>query len=506
MLGGLTAPLASAYRAPIGALRGRRVLVLNWRDVRHSQAGGAELYMHQIARRWVAVGAVVTWLTAREPGAARREVIDGIEVRRAGGTLGVYVRTAARLLRTGRRFDVVVDCQNGIPFFSPVFTGWAVPTVQVVHHVHQDQFATRFSPPMAALGRFLERRAARGVYRNRAIVAVSASTRQELRRRLGFRGPIFIVPNGTIDVPARSGLRNPDPTVVVVSRLVAHKRIDLLIHHVAAALPRLSRLRVDIVGDGPELPALRRMATELGVEGVVTFHGRQPDAVRDELLRRAWLAVSTSDAEGWGCSVIEAAAWGVPCLAREAAGIRDSVVDRRTGWLVGRDEDLAAALVIRLRELADDECAAQVAAACQAWARNFSWERAAALLAGVLVHEIGVDGALRRGTMQRRTARPDAYTVAQFASLPGVDPRTLLRVTDEVHIDGDRVTALLGGCDEFDAFEFLSRRGIRDPEVRLALCWDLLTGPAGAPAFCPASPLAADAPSVPERPVERRVS
>lgn len=480
--GGVTAPLAPAYTAPIDALRGRRVLVLNWRDVRHSQAGGAELYMHQIARRWVAAGVVVTWMTAREPGAACREVIDGIEVRRAGGPLGVYVRTAVRLLRTGRRFDVIVDCQNGIPFFSPVFTGWAVPTVQVVHHVHQDQFTTRFSPPMAALGRFLERRAARGVYRDRPIAAVSASTRQELRRRLRFRGPIFIVPNGTLDVPALPGPRTPDPTVVVVSRMVVHKRIDLLVRHVAAAAARLPRLRVEIVGDGPELPALRRLVTELGMDGVVTFHGRQSDAVRDELLRCAWLTVSLSDAEGWGCSVIEAAAWGVPCLARDAAGIRDSVVDTSTGWLVGPDEDFAATLVTRLHELADDEFAARVSATCQAWARHFSWDRAAALLAGVLVHEIGTDAALRHGPIQRRTARSDAYTVARFTPLSGVDSRTLLRVTDEVHMDGDRVTALLGGCDEFDALEVLTRRGVRDLEVRPALRCDLLAGP---PRFLP---------------------
>ena len=98
---------------------------------------------------------------------------------------------------------MVVDCQNGIPFFSPLFAGTDVPVVQVIHHVHQDQFATRFPAPVAALGRFLEGPATRRVYGPRAVVAVSPSTRQELRRRLRFRGPIFVVPNGSVAVPGR---------------------------------------------------------------------------------------------------------------------------------------------------------------------------------------------------------------------------------------------------------------------------------------------------------------
>ena len=190
-----TAPLAPSV---LPQLAGLRVLVLNWRDIRHPQAGGAEQYMHQIARRWVAAGAHVTWFTARAAGQpSRREVIDGIRVLRSGGELSLYLRAAARMVRSRADVDVVVDCQNGIPFFSPLFAGTDVPIVQVVHHVHQDQFDTRFPRPVAAVGRFLEGTATRRVYGPRAVAAVSPSTRQELRHRLHFRGPIHLVPNGS---------------------------------------------------------------------------------------------------------------------------------------------------------------------------------------------------------------------------------------------------------------------------------------------------------------------
>ena len=191
-------------------------------------------------------------------------MIDGIRVVRSGGELSLYLRAAARMVRTRADVDVVVDCQNGIPFFSPLFAGTDVPVVQVIHHVHQDQFDTRFPRPVAALGRFLEGTATRRVYGPRAVVAVSPSTRQELRHRLRFRGPIFVVPNGSVAVPDLTGPRDPEPTVAVVSRLVPHKRIDLLLHHVRAAARRIPRLRVDVVGDGPERARLQALVTDLG--------------------------------------------------------------------------------------------------------------------------------------------------------------------------------------------------------------------------------------------------
>ena len=219
-------------------LAGKHVLVLNWRDVRHSQAGGAEQYMHEISRRWVDSGVRVTWFTGRDAGQSAEEIIDGIRILRGGGALSIYGHAALRLLRADVRFDAVVDCQNGIPFFSPLFLRGDIPIVQLVHHVHQDQFRTRFSPPMAAVGRFLESSGAKTVYGQRAMVAVSPSTRMELRE-LGFSAPIHVVPNGTIDIPPAVATRAAEPTIAVVSRLVPHKRLDLLLGQFAVAARKL---------------------------------------------------------------------------------------------------------------------------------------------------------------------------------------------------------------------------------------------------------------------------
>lgn len=470
----IQSPLAS-----LAHLDGARIVVLNWRDVEHPQAGGAEQYLHQIAKRWVEVGARVTWLTARPPGQSRRAVIDGIEVVRAGGPLTLYPRTALALLRRFGRIDHVVDCQNGIPFFSPLFVERDVPIVQVVHHVHQDQFAMRFGPVLAAVGRFLEGRGTRAVYKNRATAAVSPSTRQELRRRLGFRGPIHIVPNGNSATPEVRSPRDPDPTITVVSRLVPHKRVDVLLAQLASTATAVPKLRVDIVGDGPERTRLSTLSAELGLDDIVTFHGYQPDDVRDELLRRAWLTMSTSHHEGWGLAIVEAAAYGVPTLALRVPGVRDAVVDGRTGWLVDEVGQLGAAAIIALRELADEERAGEITEACQAWARCFTWDRSANLLAGVLLAATAPE--MGPGA---RSARSDMGVVAQFdrpGDLTGALAYAALRPTDQVEVHDGRVSLLLTGCDEIDAAAVLRRIGVSGAEVRLADRYDLLVGPARLP-------------------------
>jgi glycosyltransferase involved in cell wall biosynthesis len=465
--------------ARLAQLEGARIVVLNWRDVQHPQAGGAEQYMHQIATRWVEAGARVTWLTARGPGQSARAVIDGIEVVRAGGALSIYPRTALALLRRLGRIDYVVDCQNGIPFFSPPFVERDVPVVQVVHHVHQDQFGMRFGPVLAAVGRFLEGKGTRVVYKDRPTVAVSPSTRQELRRRLGFRGPIHIVPNGSSASPEVRSPRDPEPTITVVTRLVPHKRVDVLLAQLAITASVVPKLRVDIVGNGTERIRLTTLAAELGLDDIVTFHGFQPDKVRDELVRRAWLTMSTSHHEGWGLSIVEAAVHGVPTLALRVPGVRDSVVNGRTGWLVDEVGQLGAAAIMALRELADEDRAREITEACQAWARCFTWDRSANLLAGVLLAagnpEVGPGD---------RSARSDMSVVAEFdrpRDLAGALAYAALRPTDQVEVRDGRVGLLLTGCDEIDAAAALRRIGVTDAEVRLADRYDLLVGPARLP-------------------------
>ncbi|MDO6144613.1 glycosyltransferase [Paenarthrobacter aurescens] len=296
------------------------------------------------------------------------------------------------------------------------------------------------------------------------------------------------MPNGTIDIPPTVATRATEPTIAVVSRLVPHKRLDLLLGQFAVAARKLPNLRMDIVGDGPERARLQQLAMDLGLDHAVTFHGYQPNQVRDSLLSRAWMTASTSASEGWGCSVIEAAAWGVPCLALRVPGIRDSVVDGRTGWLVDSPTELGGAIADAIEELAAPEAAIIVSGECREWARCFTWDRSTKLLTGVILEET----VMRRDGGDPRSCHSDLSTLVQF-EIPArledsaFDFTTALRPTDEYALADGHVSILMKGRDEFEAFSAMKSIGVASAEIHSAGRITLLAGPGSV--FAPADAL-----------------
>lgn len=366
-------------------IAGRSVAVVNWRDPWHPQAGGAEVYAWEMARGLLRRGARVCYLTARAPGQAGRERREEVEIIRMGGRWTVYPRVLAWMAAHGRSFDAVLDCQAGIPFFTP----WVLPArtavICVVHHVHDAQFGVYFSRPVAAAGRLLEGPVSRWTYRRHECVAVSGSTADAMRRRLGWTGPIHVIPNG---VPAASiaGPAAPDdagPVVLTwVGRLVAHKRAERVLD--IAGRVGQAGVTIEVVGRGPAASQLADQVTARGLEHVVRLRGYLPDADKRGIVARSVLHLNTSLGEGWGLCVLEAAALGVPTVAYDVDGLREAVRDGETGWLVAAGEQIEDVTERALKELADPACRAEMAAACRSWAGQFDWDRSAGLMADLI--------------------------------------------------------------------------------------------------------------------------
>jgi glycosyltransferase involved in cell wall biosynthesis len=387
----------SGPAAPDPDLRGRRIAITNWRDPWHPQAGGAERYAWEVGLGLVARGAEVCYLTARAPGQARRGRHDGVMVARMGGRFTVYPRVLCWLLAHRRSFDAVLDCQNGIPFFTPWVLPRRVPVLCVVHHVHNVQFGVHFPRWMARAGRILEGPVARRAYRRHACVAVSPSTVTAMRERLRWTGDIYLIPPGA-PAPASLAAEPAPATLSWVGRLVVHKRAALILP-VARRLDGAG-LAIDVVGRGPAAGDLARAVAASGLSGTVRLHGFLPEAEKQAIVARSLLHLNTSQGEGWGLSVLEAAALGVPTVAYDVDGLRDAVRDGHTGWLVRAGETIEDVTERAVKELADPARRQAVAAACRGWARSFDWDRSAARMAALIEASIhngtsraGLDGA-----------------------------------------------------------------------------------------------------------------
>ena len=458
-------------------LEGSRIVVCNWRDSTHPRAGGAELYTEQVARRLAAMGARVTYLTSRSPGARRREPAPWGEIVRLGGTLGTYPLVLAWLALHRNSIDGILDSQNGIPYFAPLAVGDRVPVVMLVHHVHQDQFDLYFPRPLNVLGRVLEKRGSQLVYGGRPICAVSPSTRAAVRRRLKLKGPIFLAPNGHEESRlVDAGERSEEPTIVSVGRLVPHKRVHLLVEAMPEILRHHPGARLEVVGDGEARPDLEARVATLEIGHAVTFHGRLDDHRRDALVARAWLTVNPSAGEGWGLSVIEAAAMGVPAVAFRVPGLEDSIRAGETGWLIEADESLAEAVSGALSALQEPEAAELWAKRCRHWASLFTWEAAAERISSVMISEAE---RIERRYDERRNYSDTATIVALPPEVARAAALRRLRDTDQVRVDeaAQRVELLLVGADEVDTTGALNRIGINPRDTywsRVARYRDLL--------------------------------
>ena len=362
--------------------RGRlRVLFLSWRDQGHPEAGGAEAFLDHVSRHLAGWGHDVTVVTAHYPGAAADEVLDGRRFVRRGGRFSVYPLGLLQLLRHRRSVDVVVDVQNGIPFWSPLVT--RRPVVNLVHHVHREQWPEVFGPVRARFGWWLESRVATRVYSRAQHLVVSAATRDELVGLGVDFGRTTVVYSGRDQVvePVTTECSD-EPSLVVLGRLVPHKRVELALQAVAELRQRHPGIVLHVVGHGYWHDELVASAERLGVSDAVRFHGFVAEAEKNALLASAWVNLLPSLKEGWGLAIVEAGALGVPSVAfREASGTTESVLDGQTGYLV---DDLAGLVAATEALLVDPVLRKELGEAAREFAEGFSWEATGAAVEALL--------------------------------------------------------------------------------------------------------------------------
>src|SRR5205085_1272425 len=126
-------------------------VILNWRDILHPRAGGAEKVTHEIARHWVQWGHRVTLFCAAFPGAAYQETVDGVCVVRRGRQQTVHW-DAYWHYRAGfqGRCDVIVDEVNTVPFFAPLYA--REPVIMYCNQLAREVWRYEAPFPLSVVG------------------------------------------------------------------------------------------------------------------------------------------------------------------------------------------------------------------------------------------------------------------------------------------------------------------------------------------------------------------
>ena len=234
------------------------------------------------------------------------------------------------------------------------------------------------------------------------VTFVSRYTRSRFAPAFGPEASLEYLPPGVDadrfrpDPDARAALRDryglgDRPTVVCLSRLVPRKGQDVLIKALPAIRRRVDGAALVIVGGGPYLDTLRKLAQERGVADHVTFTGGVPGAelpahhaLGDVFAMPCRTRGAGMDVEGLGIVFLEASASGVPVIAGESGGAPEAVQQNKTGLVIdGRSVDKVAEAVAEL--LTDRDRAAAMGAAGRKWVTSqWRWDTLAARLADLL--------------------------------------------------------------------------------------------------------------------------
>ncbi|MFI5310592.1 MAG: glycosyltransferase family 4 protein [Gemmatimonadales bacterium] len=353
-----------------------RVLVVNWQDRQNPLAGGAEIHLHEIFERLAARGHVITLLCGGWPGCPPRATLGGIEVHRVGTRHSFALKVFQYWIRhlRARAFDIVFEDINKAPLYTP-YWGSHARSVACVPHLFGGTAFQELPWPLATAV-WLSERPLPLLYGKVAFEAISESTADDLVARGIPRAHVQVIqPGVSLDhYSPDPALRSPRPVFAYVGRLKRYKGVDLVIRAFAGLDDPAATL--EIAGAGDYRPALESLVRALDLGARVRFLGFISEAEKLALLRRSWAVALASPKEGWGLTNVEAEACATPVVASNSPGIRESVRDGETGFLVPHGD--VAAMAAAFRRLADSaELVSAMGAKARAFAETFTWTRAA---------------------------------------------------------------------------------------------------------------------------------
>lgn len=348
-----------------------KILIFNWRDITHPWAGGAEVYIHEIGKR-LAKKHEVTLLCGGYKDCKKESVIDNIRIIRKGNRYSLYLYAPIIYLsKLRKKYDIIIDCENGIPFFTPLFT--QEPKICVMHHVHNHIFDIEMPFYLALIGKFLETKLMPLVYKNVRFVAVSPSTKKEMINLGICKEKIHLVFNGMNGQFAPDWNKKKENLIVYIGRNKKYKQLEHLIKAFRIVKSDIRDSELIIAGRG-DFSDIGELSQILGLK--LTSYSDITEDEKLDILQKAKIFVTPSMKEGWGITVIEANKCGTPAIAYNVTGLRDSIRHGYNGLLV-KEGDINALANTIIKVLYNEELRNRLSTNAVKWSNRFDWDKSA---------------------------------------------------------------------------------------------------------------------------------
>jgi glycosyltransferase involved in cell wall biosynthesis len=355
-----------------------KILLVNWMDMANPLAGGAEVHLTELFRRFVKRGDEVTLIVSGTKDLAVTDEYEGIKIIRVGSrnSFNFIAPFAIRKLVKKENFDLIVEDINKVPLFLPLFV--KTPVYVTVPHLFGSAIYTETNFILGTYVFGMEQPIPL-VYKNSMIEVISQSTADDLEGRGVAKDKLRVVHCGmeqetyTFDPEIK---KFDTPTLLYVGRIKKYKSVQVVIRTLKEVIKTIPDARLVVVGSGDYLDNLKELAISLGLEDRVEFTGFISMEEKVNWLRRSHVIVNPSPKEGWGLTNIEANACGTTVVAADSDGLRDSVKDGKTGILVPYGDPVKGAEKV-VEILQNSELRSELEKNGLEWAQSLTWDGAA---------------------------------------------------------------------------------------------------------------------------------
>lgn len=310
-----------------------KIVWFTWKDKTHPQAGGAEIVNEELAKRLVKDGHTVLFIVGGYKNSKKEEIIDGYKIIRLGNRFTLYILACIYYLENLRNWpDLIIEEINTIPFLTQFYAHQK--RVLLFYQLCRQIWFYQFFFPLNYIGYFLEPLYLLIMRKNKTLTE-SLSTKKDLQK-YGFKN-VHIFPIGidTKPLSSASPIKYSSPTLLSLGNIRKMKRTLDQIKAFEKAKVAIPKLKLKIAGDsnnpyGKEvLTYIRQSPYKKDIE----YLGKVSHAKKREIMKKSHAILVTSVKEGWGLIVTEAASQGTPAIVYNADGLRDSVIDQKTGLI-----------------------------------------------------------------------------------------------------------------------------------------------------------------------------